>query len=122
MYIFQNILLITPVIRYHFYSQTGRNGLGESILQGQHDLNPVSFSQKYCPCRHLIQQQARFSRGFGCGLHLPPSCFQRKAEGRFQSSRNPYEDAALFAMVRNPYDKMISKYYHEMEFEKRNVL
>jgi hypothetical protein len=48
--------------------------------------------------------------------HVPPYYFERK---ELSLPYNPYSNATLFTIVRNPFDRVISSYFYALKFSKQ---
>jgi hypothetical protein len=66
----------------------------------------ISMNETICPKGSLKHMWPRVPKYHTCPWwHLPPQYFELQAQ-------NPYEGADLFAVVRNPYERVISEYYY----------
>lgn len=66
----------------------------------------ISLNETICPKGSLKHMWPKVQKYHACPWwHIPPQYFELQAH-------NPYEGADLFAIVRNPYERVISEYYY----------
>lgn len=71
----------------------------------------ISLNATHCPEGSLKWIWPAVPKYYNCPWwHVPPQYFELFPE------HNPYADADLFTVVRNPYDRVISEYYYATKY------